>query len=52
MTGAGLRVEFLHEFPICSWSRFPFMERSEDGWWRLPERFPPLPLTFSLKALK
>ncbi|MGH2452559.1 MAG: class I SAM-dependent methyltransferase [bacterium] len=52
LTGAGLRVEFLHEFPICSWSRFPFMERSEDGWWRLPERFPPLPLTFSLKALK
>lgn len=52
LIGAGLRIEFLHEFPLCSWRRFPFMEQGEDGWWRLPDRFPRVPLTFSLKATR
>ena len=43
----GLAVEFLHEFPIDSWQRFPFM--TYDGqWWRIAGD--PIPLMFSIRA--
>ena len=47
---AGLRIEFLHEFPVCAWQRFPFMKQDKDGWWRLKDDN--IPLTFSLRATK
>jgi len=47
---AGLRIDFFHEHPVLPWQYFPFMERGEDGWYRLPPGYPPLPLSFSLKA--
>ena len=50
--GAGLRLEFLHEFPVCFYPKFPGMTRGEDGWWRLPGVESRLPLLFSLKATK
>ncbi len=50
IAGAGLVVDYPHEFPVCSWQAFPFMERGDDGWWRLPAGHPEIPLTFSLKA--
>lgn len=50
LIGAGLRIQSLHEFPVCSWRRFPFMEQDETGWWRL--RGDKIPLTFSLRATK
>ena len=49
---AGLRIEFLHEFPFIGWQAYPMMERGEDGWWRLPEHQDSVPLLFSLKATK
>jgi SAM-dependent methyltransferase len=49
---AGLRLEFLHEFPYCICGMSPCMERSADGWWRLPSGAETLPLLFSLKATK
>ncbi len=49
---AGLRIDFLHEFSHCVWKIVAFAERGEDGTWRLPARFPPLPLMFSLKATR
>jgi hypothetical protein len=49
---AGLRLQFLHEFPYCFYQSHPFMERGEDGWWRLPEHQDSVPLVFSLKAIK
>lgn len=49
---AGLRLEFLHEFPFAAWQRFPRMERDEAGWWRLTGTARDLPLTFSLRARK
>jgi SAM-dependent methyltransferase len=52
LTSAGLRVEFLHEFPYCAYSKFPFLHRDADGWWRLPENDGQIPLMFSLKATK
>lgn len=49
---AGLCIEFIHEYPFVSWKLFPFLEEKEVGWWYLPEKFPKLPLTFTLKAKK
>lgn len=52
LAGAGLRVEFLHEFPFVEWE-VSFLERREDGTWRLPDSHAgDLPLFFSLKATK
>ena len=50
LTAAGLRIEFLHEFPLCCYGALSFMEQDDEGWWRLPGD--PLPLLFSLKAHK
>ncbi len=47
---AGLRIEFVHEFPLCAWCRFPSMEQDEAGWWRI--KGDNIPLTFSLMATK
>jgi SAM-dependent methyltransferase len=50
--GAGLRVEFLHEFPYGICGILPCMNQGPDGWWRLPEGDGTVPLLFSLKATK
>jgi SAM-dependent methyltransferase len=52
-----LRVEFLHEFPFCAWKIVAFAERmgaasDQKAYFTLPERFPRLPLMFSLRAKK
>lgn len=52
LTSAGLRLEFLHEFPFCEYAKFPCMHQDGNGWWRLPEGMPAIPFLFSLKALK
>jgi SAM-dependent methyltransferase len=52
LTGAGLDILSLQEYPIASWRRFPFMIPTSDGWWRLPDHLPALPLTFALRATK
>jgi hypothetical protein len=49
---AGLRIEFLHEWPFLSWP-MPFLVQHADGTWRLPESMPgEIPLSFSLRAKK
>lgn len=48
---AGLKIEFLHEFPYCCYDHFRFMEKRADGMWQLPGK-ETIPLTFSLKAIK
>jgi len=50
LISAGLRIEFIHEFPVCAWQRYPFMEQDEAGWWRL--KGDNIPLSFSLKATR
>lgn len=52
LVDAGLRIEFLHEWPFGFWPLLPFMEHGEDGWWRLPADLPSVPLSFSLRAAK
>jgi SAM-dependent methyltransferase len=53
LTTAGLRLEFLHEFPFSVYPMFPsLMELSEDGLWRLKDEELSVPLMFSVKARK
>ena len=49
---AGLQIEFFNEFSKGNWRMFPHMVKSDDGWWRLPERNESLPQLFSLRAVK
>lgn len=49
---AGLKIEFLHEFPFAARAKFPFMEKGVDGWWRLPKHYVQIPFLFSLQARK
>jgi SAM-dependent methyltransferase len=50
LISSGLKIEFLHEYPVIFFKRWPFMEQDEENWWRLEgDR---LPLTFSIKATK
>jgi 2-polyprenyl-3-methyl-5-hydroxy-6-metoxy-1,4-benzoquinol methylase len=49
---AGLRIEFLNEYPFTVWKQFPFAERELDGYFRLKNQKAEIPLLFSLKAVK
>lgn len=49
---AGLRIEYLHEYPYAARAKFPFMEQGPDGWWRLPDSYVQIPFLFSLQARK
>jgi SAM-dependent methyltransferase len=49
---AGLRIEYIHEFPRSTSKRFPFMVQGDDGWWRWPDPTNTMPLLFSIKATK
>lgn len=50
LTSAGLVVESLREHTVAFHRQLPFMALGDDGWWRLPEGLPAVPLTFSLQA--
>jgi hypothetical protein len=52
LLGAGLRLDFLHEFPFCPYQKLACMEQGPDGWWRLKGQGGSVPLLFSLKARK
>jgi SAM-dependent methyltransferase len=48
---AGLRIDFLHEFPFTYWDK-PFLVPRDDHTWEMPPGSGELPLMFSLKATK
>jgi 2-polyprenyl-3-methyl-5-hydroxy-6-metoxy-1,4-benzoquinol methylase len=51
IAASGLRIEFVHEFPIMASARFGSMQRAADGYYRLPSDLDGLvPLLFSIKA--
>ena len=52
LLAAGLRLQFLHEFPFSNYRALPGMVRCGDGWWRLPEHNHSIPQMFSLKATR
>ncbi len=50
---AGLKLEFVHEFPYASYPQFPdLMERQENGTYRLKDGDGSVPLMFSIRAKK
>ncbi|MFW9820630.1 MAG: class I SAM-dependent methyltransferase [Candidatus Thorarchaeota archaeon] len=51
LIGAGLRIEFLNEYPFTVWKKFPFSERGSDGFFRLKNQKAIIPLLFTLKAV-
>jgi hypothetical protein len=56
LTGAGLRLEHLHEFPTSPAPFWDWMVRDEERWWWLPDgvggRRNDLPFSYSLRASK
>jgi hypothetical protein len=51
LVAAGLRVTSLREYPYLAFQWFPTMVRGDDGFWRMPDGAPDLPLMFSLTAV-
>lgn len=49
---AGLRIEYLHEHPFSVYEQLPMLEPDGKGYWRFPDGRQPIPLMFSLKAVK
>lgn len=47
---AGLRIEFLHEFPYVNWKLMPLMEHIDEHWCRLTRHDGSVPLLYSIKA--
>ena len=52
LIAAGLRIEHVGEYPMLAWQMLPFMEKGDDGWWRIPDEFPQPPLMLSITAGK
>ena len=52
LIGAGLRIEYLHEFAFSTYRAYPMMEKGSDGLWRFPERNDSFPQLFSIRATK
>lgn len=52
LLAAGLRLEFLHEHEVLPYRLFPMMVPAGQGLFRLPDGAVPIPLSFSLKAVK
>jgi SAM-dependent methyltransferase len=47
---AGLKMQFLHEFPYDFWRSRPWLVEKEDGYWHPRDPEATLPLMFSIKA--
>ncbi|MFC0627345.1 class I SAM-dependent methyltransferase [Kribbella deserti] len=50
LVAGGLRIESLRESEVLPWPRFDAMVQTPDGWFRLPDDYPRIPLLFALKA--
>ena len=52
LIAAGLRIEFVREYPFTCYQHFNFLVENEPGKWCLPPGMPSIPLTFTLRAHK
>jgi SAM-dependent methyltransferase len=52
LAGAGLRIEYLHEFPFDSWHQFSWQVKRKDGYWHPRDRRFSIPLMFSIRATR
>jgi SAM-dependent methyltransferase len=50
LLNVGLKIDFLNEYPMLFWKLHPELIQDEKGWWHTPAHWPPMPLTFTLKA--
>ena len=50
IVGAGLRLTSFNEHPESTYAAIRGMARGEDGWYRLPEGVPEVPMLYSLTA--
>lgn len=50
IASAGLRIDFLHEWPFTSACRYWPHLKWADGAYRIPKGYPQWPLSFSLQA--
>ena len=49
---AGLQIEFVHEHPFTCFQAWPCMVEKEPDRWYLPDDWPNMPLSFSIRATK
>jgi SAM-dependent methyltransferase len=52
LLGAGLRLEFVHEFPYAHYQRFVALRQRDDGYWHWSDARNTMPLLFSVRATK
>ena len=52
LVGAGLKLEFIREYPFSFFQALPQMRRSTDGWWRLDKYDGNIPFMLSIRARK
>ncbi len=52
IVNAGLRIEFMHEFPKSPFQQFPFFKQRDDGYWYYENPDVQLPLVYSIRAKK
>ena len=52
LAGAGFSLTTLRESDVLPWPRWPSMQQTSEGWWRLPDEAPRIPLLFALKATR
>jgi SAM-dependent methyltransferase len=49
---AGLRIEYLHEFPYCVYDTYPETFVQDGRWYYYPDRKNDVPMTYSIRACK
>lgn len=49
---AGLRIEYLHEYPFSVYGQLAMLRPDGKGYWHFPDGAKPIPLMYSLKASK
>ena len=49
---AGLRIEYLHEYPFSVYGQLAMLRPDGKGYWQFPDGAKPIPLMYSLKASK
>jgi SAM-dependent methyltransferase len=50
LTTSGFQITSLRESEVLQWPRWPSMQETPEGWYRLPDDAPRIPLLFALKA--
>ena len=52
LAATGFHLTTLRESEVLPWPRWPAMQQTPEGWWRLPDDAPRIPLLFAVKAAR